>query len=74
MLDAYGLPVVTSRQQERRLDAAREGYEAACRRRGAVCDWNGLDADTRYLWLMTADALIEHAFELQAPPLVGPVQ
>ena len=67
MLDAYGLPLSTRQQQERRLTMARSGYEASCSRQGIAADWSLLDADTRYLWLMTADALLDREHQVAVP-------
>jgi hypothetical protein len=60
MIDAYGIEIEDVDVQRRRLASAREGYEAACRRRGVSPDWDGLDSDERHLWFMTADALMKH--------------
>lgn len=73
MLDAYGLPVSNLFHDNRRLDAARDGYEADCARRGLIADWDRLDPDTRCLWFMTADAILEYGM-IAVPPAVSSLQ
>lgn len=63
MVDGYGIEIEDIGLQRRRLEAAREGYEAACRRRGTAPDWERLEPDERHLWFMTVDALMKHKAE-----------
>lgn len=63
MLDDYGLEREDRQAQDARLQLARDGYEAACLRRGSEPDWESLGADERYMWFMTADAMMRYRQE-----------
>ena len=60
MIDAYGISIEDIDTQKRRMALAQGGYEASCVKRGLRANWDELDADERYLWFMTADALMKH--------------